>query len=138
MEIVLQEKAIEGMLADREEGRDYWIRIGYVYEHREAANTGEKPIAMVHMYFDPPISYEGEFPVILSDPCSGRRGADERLDPDDPCMNEPKEYGRVHGGPVDAQSIVLTVDLRRGEVVGVFQAPVTVEEIEDTQRRYGQ
>ena len=138
MAIVHQDKAIKAMLAGREEGRDYWIQIGYVYEHREAANTGEKPIAMVHFFFDPPISSEGDFPVIVSDPCSGRRGPDERLDPDDPCMNEPKEYGRVHGGPVDAQHVTAQVDLRRGEVVEVFQSPVAPATIEDIKESYGQ
>jgi hypothetical protein len=138
MAIVLQNKTIEGMLAGRVEGRDYWIRIGYTFEHAESVSTEENPIAMVHFYFDPPVSYAGEFPVIVSDPCSGHYGEDERLDPDDPCMKEPKEYGSALGALVDAQGIVAQVDLRRGELVEVFQPPVAVEEMQDIRRRYGQ
>jgi len=137
-EILFEDGAIKAMLAGREEGRNYWIRISYVYEHMEAANTGEKPIAMVHIYFDPPASYAGEVPVIVSDPCSGHRGPDGRLDPDDPCMSQPKEYESRYRAFTDAQGIVAQVDLRRGGIVEVFQAPVAVEEMEDIQRRYGQ
>lgn len=136
-EILSGTEAIKAMLAGREEGRDYWIRISYVYEYMEAANTGDKPIAMVHIYFDPPVSYTGDVPL-MSDPCSGRRGPDERLDPDDPCMSQPKEYGSSYRSFTDAQGIVAQVDLPRGEVVEVFQAPVAVEEMEDIKRRYGQ
>ena len=139
MAIVLEDKAMEGMLTGRQEGRDYWVIISHTDEYRDAPDTGEKPIAMVDIFFDPPISYEGEFPVILSDPCSGHYGEDERLDPADPCMDEPKEYGRVHGGPVDAQQITLTVDLRRGELVDVFQfgLPIAQTTIDDIKRSYG-
>lgn len=136
-EIVSDNEAIKAMLAGREEGRDYWIRISYVYEYLEAANTGEKPIAMVDIYFEPPLSYAGEVPI-MSQPCKGHYGADERLDPDDPCMDEPKEYGSEYRSLTDAQVVTAQIDLRRREVVEVFQSPVSKEAMEDIQRRYGQ
>ncbi|MGQ9571815.1 MAG: hypothetical protein ACUVV3_01285 [Dehalococcoidia bacterium] len=137
-DILSGDETIKALLAGRTEGRDYWIRISYVYEYMEAANTGEKPIAMVNIYFDPPLSYAGEVPVIASDPCKGRRGADERLDPDDPCMREPKEYSSDYRTFTDAQGIVARVELPRRQVVDVFQVPVHPTEMADIQRSYGQ
>jgi len=138
-EIVFGHEAMKAMLAGREEGRDYWIIISYVYEYREAANTGEKPIAMVDFFFDPPLSGAGEIPVIVFDPCSGHYGEDERLDPADPCMNEPKEYGTKYREFTDVQQVVATVDLRRGELVDVWPVPFPIAQttIDDIKRSYG-
>jgi hypothetical protein len=134
-EILSKTEAVNGMLAGRELGRDYWIRVSYVYDYKEARNSGEKPIAMVDIYFDPPLSFSGEVPV-YSDPCSGHYGEDERLEPDDPCMAAPKEYGSAHQSFTDAQVITTEVDLRRGEVVQVFQSPTSASSMEYIKGRY--
>ena len=136
-EILFEDGAIKAMLAGREEGRDYWIRISYVYEHRGIGNYGEKPIAMVDIYFDPPLSYAGELPAIMSDPCAGH-GVEGWLDPDDPCVDEPKEYGSAYRSFTDARCVTAQVNLPGGEVVTVFQSPVSQDDMEDIQRRYGQ
>jgi len=138
MAIVLEDKAMEGMLTGRQEGRDYWVIISHTDEYRDAPDTGEKPIAMVDIFFDPPISYEGEFPVILSDPCSGHYGEDESLDPGDPCMDEPSEYGSKYLDLTGAEHIVAKVDLRRQELVDVFplSIPVSQRTIDDVKSRY--
>ena len=136
-EILFEDGAIKAMVAGREEGRDYWIRISYVYEHRGIGNYGEKPIAMVDIYFDPPLSYAGELPAIMSDPCAGH-GVEGWLDPDDPCVDEPKEYGSAYRSFTDARCVTAQVNLPGGEVVTVFQSPVSQDDMEDIQRRYGQ
>ena len=136
-EILFENEVIKAMVAGREEGRDYWIRISYVYEHRGIGNYGEKPIAMVDIYFDPPLSYAGELPAIMSDPCAGH-GVEGWLDPDDPCVDEPKEYGSAYRSFTDARCVTAQVNLPGGEVVTVFQSPVSQDDMEDIQRRYGQ
>ena len=136
-EILSKTEVVNAMLTGRELGRDYWMRVSYVYDYKEAANSGEKPIAMVDIYFDPPLSFGGEVPV-YSDPCSGHYGDDERLEPDDPCMTAPKEYSTEYRSFTDAQAITAQIDLRRGDVVEVFQSPAAKEEIEDIKGRYAQ
>jgi hypothetical protein len=136
-EILFENEVIKAMVAGREEGRDYWIRISYVYEHRGIGNYGEKPIAMVDIYFDPPLSYAGELPAIMSDPCAGH-GVEGWLDPDDPCVDEPKEYGSAYRSFADARCVTAQVNLPGGEVVTVFQSPVSQDDMEDIQTRYGQ
>ena len=136
--ILCGDDAVKAILAGRELGRDLWVRISYVYEHMEALNTGEKPIAMVNLYFDPPVSYTGEVPEIISDPCWGRRGADERLDSDDPCMDAPREYGRQHRVFAGETGVVAEVDFRRDEVVSLFSAiGVAPEEMADIRGQFG-
>jgi hypothetical protein len=120
------DEAVQALTARRALGRDLWIRISYVYEYREAANSGEFPIAMVNLYFDPPVSYSGEVPFD-ADPCTGHYGADERLDPDDPCMDAPHEYGRRLEEFAGATGIVAQVDFRRDEVVDMFAVPFPVD-----------
>ena len=134
-QLLSQNDAVEAILAGREEGRDYWIRIDYVYEYMEARNTGEKPIAMVNIYFDPPVSFAGNVPT-ASDPCKGHRGADERLDPNDPCINEAPTYSTVHREFKESRGIVAKIDLRLGEVVDVFELGPAPYEIEDAKRGY--
>jgi hypothetical protein len=136
-QILYGNETIKAMLAGREDGRDYWIRVSYVYEHRGIRNYGEKPIAMVHIYFDPPLSFAGEVPVITKDPCRGH-GDEGYLDPNDPCVDEPKEYGTEYQTFTGVQGVVAQVDLPRGEVVQIFAAPVTPEELTDIRSQYGQ
>lgn len=120
--ILCGDATVKAVVAGRELGRDYWIGISYVYEHADVPNSGEKPIAMVHFFFDPPVSYRGEVAAIVADPCRGH-GVEGRLDPNDPCVDEPKEYGSEYREFVDAQQVTAEVDFRRGEVVEVFQGP---------------
>jgi hypothetical protein len=136
--ILCGDEAVTSVVAGRWAGRDLWIRVSYVYEYREADNSGEFPSAMVNLYFDPPLSYAGEVPV-QTDPCSGHYGDDERLDPDDPCMDAPHEYGRRHQEFAGATGVVARVDFRRGEVVELFAVPFAVapEEMADIRGQYG-
>jgi hypothetical protein len=124
--ILCGEDAVKALAAGRAAGRDLWIRVSYVYEYLEANNSGEFPIAMVNFYFDPPVSYSGEVPVDV-DPCTGHYGEDERLDPNDPCMNAAHEYVREHQEFMDATGVVAQVDFRRGEVVELFALPFPVD-----------
>jgi len=132
------EDAVKALVAGRAAGRDLWIRVSYVYEYREANNSGEFPIAMVNFYFDPPVSYIGEVPV-ETDPCTGHYGDDERLDPDDPCMDAPHEYGRRQDEFAGATGVVAQVDFRRGGVVELFAPPFDVnpEDMADIRGYYG-
>jgi len=125
-QILCGEDAVKALVAGRVAGRDLWIRVSYVYEYREADNLGEFPIAMVNLYFDPALSYGGEVPV-QTDPCSGHYGDDERLEPDDPCMDAPHEYGRRLEEFAGATGVVAQVDFRRGEVVELFAVPFPVD-----------
>jgi hypothetical protein len=136
--ILCGEDAVKALVAGRAAGRDLWIRVSYVYEYREANNSGELPIAMVNFYFDPPVSYSGEAPFD-ADPCTGHYGGDERLDPNDPCMNAPHEYGREHKEIMDAMGVVAQVDFRLGEVVELFAQPFDVDpgDMADVRGRYG-
>jgi hypothetical protein len=134
--ILCGEQAVQALMAGRDVGRDLWVRISYVYEYREANNSGEFPIAMVNFYFDPPVSYSGEAPF-QTDPCSGHYGDDERLDPGDPCMDAPREYGRRQQEFADETGVVAEVDFRRGEVVELFAVPVAPEEMADIRSQFG-
>ena len=133
-EILSQNDAIKGILAGREQGRDYWTKIDYVYPYAEPKSTGEKPIAMVNMFFDPPVSWAGEVPT-KSNPCQGHY-QDDWLDPNDPCRNEPPQYGTGHAQFSATQGITAEVDLRRGQVVEVFEVGGSPLEIRDAQRGY--
>ena len=136
--ILGETKAISTMLSGRELGRDYWIRVSYVYEHREdPRNSGEKPLAMVDIFFDPPVSFSGDVPT-HSDPCSGRYGTDERLEPNDPCLTAAKEYWNEHQTFSDVQWITAETDLRRGAVVEIFQNATPTYELPDIKGRYTQ
>jgi hypothetical protein len=53
-------------------------------------------------------------------------------------MKETPMYSRVYRDFTGAQGIVAQVDLRRGEVVEVFQQAPVPDEIEDAKRRYAQ
>jgi hypothetical protein len=136
-EILFENDAINAMLAGRELGGNYWMQISYVYEYLGVRNYGEKPIAMVNLYFDPPLSYAGEVPAIVEDPCSGH-GVEGYLDPDDPCIDQPKEYGTRYLTFTDQIGIVAQVDFRRGEVVDIFAVPVTPDEMEHVRGQYGE
>lgn len=134
-EILFQNDAVKGILAGREEARDYWLRIDYGYGYYEdAKDTDEKPMAMVNMYFDPPVSWNGQVPI-RSSPCQTHY-QDDWLDPNDPCRNELPQFGAGYREFSQAQGIAAEVDLRRGQVVQVFEVPVTPDEMKDAQKRY--
>jgi hypothetical protein len=134
--ILTQNEVVQAMLTGRQEGRDYWLRIDYVDRYREAPTEGDKPIAMINIYFDPPISYSGEVPT-ESDPCRGHYNDDD-LDPNDPCMKQTPEYGTAHREFIEAACVTAQVELRRMEVVELFQSSVTPDEMQDIKARYGQ
>ena len=96
MKILNQNKAVASMLAGRELGRDYWIRMSYVYEDASADNSGPYPIDMVDIYFDPPVSYAGEVP-----------------DPQNPGKTKDWTF-------TDVQLVTARTDLEKGVVTEVF------------------
>jgi hypothetical protein len=119
-DILFADEAVKGILAGRNEGRDYWMRIDTIFEHADVKNTGEPPIAAVQMYFEPPVSWEGEAPT-WSDPCSGHYDDDGWLvDKNDPCVNEPREYQTRQYGLTNANNVHAFVDLRVGRVMYVL------------------
>ena len=135
--ILCGDPTVKAILAGRKLGSDYWIGISYVYEHADVGNKGEEPFAMVDFFFDPPVSYAGEVAAIVADPCRGH-GVEGRLDPNDPCVDEPKEYGSEYREFIDAQHVTAEIDFRRGEVVEVFQSPVAWETIDYFRMQYEQ
>jgi hypothetical protein len=116
-DILFANEAVKGILAGRNEGRDYWMRIDMIFEHADVENTGEPPIAAVQMYFEPPVSWEGEVPT-WSDPCKGHYDDDGwLLDKNDPCLNEPRQYGTRQYQLNNANTVHTFVDLRVEQVV---------------------
>jgi len=135
-EILGETEAINAMLAGRELGRDYWMRVSYGYgEYLDARESGENATAMVDIYFDPPVSYSGVVPA-RSDPCAGRDPAD-----DDPCLTAHREYLGETGYATfsDVQWITAATDLRRGAVVEIsYWGPVSKWSLDAIKGRYAQ
>lgn len=111
-EILFENEAVKGILAGRHEGRDYWMRIDTIFEHAHVENTGEPPIGAVQIYFEPPVTWEGEVPT-WSDPCEGHYDDEGWLvDKNDPCRNEPRQFGTRQYRLTDANNVHIFVDLR--------------------------
>ena len=143
-EIAFGAEAIQAVVAGREEGRDYWIIVSHIYGHGGVPHVGETPLAMVDFYFEVPVSYTGEVPTIVFDPCDSQLDDSGNLiDPDDPCQDEPREYGTRHLEFTNEYHVTAEVDFRRGEVVDLFGNGVSSKAdvemaIEFAKEQYGQ
>jgi hypothetical protein len=122
-EILLESKVGRALLAGREEGRDYWV---IDISHFWLLLHGERA-ARVTIAFAEPVSYEGEIPT-ASDPCRGTRG---EYDPDDPCHDERWEYGTEYAAFSDMREFHFTVEVDRGELIGVFAMDTPADIVDD-------
>jgi len=135
-EILFENEAVKGILAGRHEGRDYWMRIDPMYERENVEKKGEPNIAQVLMWFDPPVSWEGEVPT-RSDPCKGHYDDDGYLvNKNDPCIHEPREYGTSHEKFDSTHGITAAIDLRRGQVHAVVSMGGLPFEIREAKKLY--
>lgn len=135
-DILFADEAVKGILAGRHEGRDYWIRTYTIFEHADVENTGEPPIAVSQMYFEPPVTWEGEVPD-RSDPCDGHYDDDGwLLDKQDSCQNEPYQVTMRHEQFIQRNSVHVFMDLRRGEVVEILGGGAEPDEIRDAMKGY--
>ena len=122
-ELLFEDGVIKAIVAGRDLGRDYWMQI----QHWSSAR-GELG-ATVTIVFAEPVSYAGQVPT-ESNPCAGHYGPDERIDPDDPCLDEPREYGTTYKIFADTRIIHAKVEVGRGEVVHIFDMHGTPDMIE--------
>jgi hypothetical protein len=113
-EILFENTVIQAIAAGRQIGRDFWI-VDVAHFTRPVYGTWESAVAMV---FAEPVSYQGELPT-ASEPCEGHYGPDEQVDEDDPCLDEPREYGTEFAS-LSGRVIHAWVDVIRGEVVYFF------------------
>jgi hypothetical protein len=134
--VVEANDAIKTILTGHKEGSDYWVRIDYV-DRWKTSKKDSNPVAMVNIYFDPPVSFSVDVPA-ESDPCSGHYGDDGYLtNPDDSCTSQTSVVSVVHRDFLNAQVIVVEVDLRSHAVVEAFQEGYSTDELKDVQGRYG-
>jgi len=110
------------MVAGREFGRDYWMTMTHVTEPEE--------ITVVDLVFAEPVSYGGEVPD-ASEPCEGYRGPDEPLDPDDPCHDEPREYGTRYVTFSDVSDVRARLEMSRGEVLDISAFSLSPDSVEN-------
>jgi hypothetical protein len=111
--VLFANEAIQAMTAGHEIWRGLQVAISPMTDTRRGVTH------MVDLYLTPPLSYEGEVPT-MSDPCKGHFGPDERLDPDDPCHNEQREYGMEKVSWHGVGIVHVAIDIDRGEVVRIF------------------
>ena len=144
-EIAFGSEAVRALIAGRQEGRDYWIVISHVYHHgRGTQDVGERPLAMLDFYFEVPVSYAGEVPTIIFDPCDSRLDDSGNLiDPNDPCIDEPDEYGTRHLEFANVQHVTVEVNFPLGEVVELFHHETVSQDAMDwsikwAKEQYGQ
>ena len=129
-EILFENEPIKAIAAGRELGSDYWLSITHVWRPLH----GQR-VARVNVVFADPVSYSGEI-LWASDPCQGHTGEDERLDPDDPCLDEPREYGTRYVIFPNVRDVYATVELGRRDVIEVFTMDTPPDVLEDTIRYY--
>jgi hypothetical protein len=129
-EILFENEPIKAIAAGRELGSDYWLSITNVWRPLH----GQR-VARVNVVFAEPVSYSGEI-LWASDPCQGHTGEDERLDPDDPCLDEPREYGTRYVIFPNVRDVYATVELGRRDVIEVFTMDTPPDVLEDTIRYY--
>ena len=129
-EILFENEPIKAIAAGRELGSDYWLSITHVWRPLH----GQR-VARVNVVFAEPVSYSGAI-LWASDPCQGHTGEDERLDPDDPCLDELREYGTRYVIFPNVRDVYATVELGRSDVIEVFTMDTPPDVLEDTIRYY--
>ena len=135
-DILFQDEAVKGILAGRNEGRDYWIRVDMMYERENVERKGDPNIAQVLMWFDPPVSWEGEIPTI-SDPCDSYKDEEGYLaDKNHPCIREPLQYSTAHEKFEDTGGITAAIDLRLGRVTLVVSQGGSPDAIRQAKKLY--
>ena len=110
VDILLENEVIAAMIGDGVERQDYWLSITVPITLRHGDQGGS-----VIILFAEPVSYEGQVPH-STDPCDGHT-VNERVPPDEPCLDEPREYGTYYLSIVGTRSLWTRVDTGRGEVV---------------------
>lgn len=122
-EILLESEVGKVLLAGREEGRDYWVvDISHIWPLLHGERTARVTIA-----FAQPVSYQGELPTV-SDPCWGTRG---EYDPDNPCHDEPWEYGTRYTTFSDVRDFHFTVEVDRAELIEAYSMDTPPDIVDD-------
>ncbi len=124
-QILVENPAIKSIIGDGREREDYWLIIDPFMRPANGDQGG-----MVIVIFAEPVSFAGEGPT-ASQPCKGHFGLDERVDPDDPCLQEPREYGTQELTFAGIQVVHTQVDTGRGEVVRLFADDSSPDIVED-------
>lgn len=123
-EILLENSAVEELVAGGLEREDYWLIIDMF---SSPANGDDGGMAVI--VFAEPVSFSGEAPT-ASQPCKGH-GDEGRIDPDDACLLEPREYGTRQLSFADIRVVHTQVDTGRGSVVRLFPGDPSSEIVED-------
>lgn len=125
-ELLIANDVVRQLLGDGEEREDFWLIIDAIPAGSPHGDVG----GMAVIVFGEPVSYAGLVPT-RSDPCSGHYGLDERVDPDDPCLDEPREYGAREVEFTDVRVVHTQVDTGRGGVVWLFPDDTPDHIVED-------
>lgn len=111
-EVIFADENLRGIIGSRVEGQDYWLNI------QQFASWGPDGGGMATIAFARPVSFSGEV-LTGSQPCRGH-GNEGDVDPDDPCLDEAREYSNLSLAFSDMRVIHMEVDLQRGELVALF------------------
>jgi hypothetical protein len=123
-QVFLRNSVVRQLIGDGVEREDYWLIIDSLGADPGHGDEG----GMVVAAFRLPVSYSGPGPTRTS-PC--RAGADERVDRDDPCRDEPREYGTTQYDFHDVRVVHFQVDTGRGDVVWMFPDDTPDDIVED-------
>jgi len=114
LSILSRDSVVRELVGAGEPWKDYWL---------DMLGTSNGPhgdqLNRVVMLFARPISFSGVVPS-MSDPCSGHGGEDDRVAPDDPCIQEPRVYGTSYVEFHGIRAVHVAVDVGRAAVVEVF------------------
>ncbi len=114
LSILLRDSVVHTLVDGGELWKDYWLNMSETTDGPHGDHGNE-----VDILFARPISFSGVVPR-FSDPCSGHSGADERVAPGDPCVQEPRAYGTSYVEFHGIRFIQVVVDLGRDAVVNLF------------------
>ncbi len=112
---ILVDPLVQEILASRQLGVDFWLDVSPSNRARHGEDGG-----VFRIFFAAPVSFEREVPV-ASDPCKGRVGESEVIDPADPCLNDVREFSTAIRRFDDALVVRGRIDLLRHGVYNLEQ-----------------
>jgi len=129
-EILFADETVRAITEGRQLNVDYWVFFQKLLVEDRSSSREGSVVALAMMYFDPPISYEGEAPR-EKNPCLGHdAGPDESFE-DEPCSREATEYETeyVAWSSVNEMRVAVHLDLER--VVDFLDSYLPPEELRE-------
>lgn len=110
-DVLFRNDVVHRLIGAGAERVDFWLIIDTIPPGSPHGDVG----AMAIIVFKEPVSYSGTVPD-RSGPCDGH-GVEGHVDPDDPCLDQPREYGTREISFIDVRVVHTQVDTGRGGVV---------------------